>query len=412
MEKKARCDLAAVFAGDPLRVVLGFFSHAHELRLVSKAFAIHAPCAVDVSSTDVRVPPRVTSLVCRGRQEGDTLPPTFAAYIGRDLLRLDLGRMAMESLDFLEGCGVLEELYIQGCTVKSGRVINCESLVKLDMFDTDFQLGRVPKLQDLSMQECPLNQFLPPSLTSLNCSYTHTKLCFVGLMLTRLDIAGISLTSLDFLGAMPLKELSLSSCTWIGNDSEPWPLSADLVPHCVKLAISHTKIYLVGTFGLLVLDMIECPAIEEVPDAPFLETLNCADNDLSQDFITELMRLKLKELNAAWWGDADDPYELDFSGLVTLEYLAVPDTCISGKPPCYGIPPNLRVIRFSEEDVAALDFEERVIGLRADTKIYVRSFAALDTEPPEESGMEGGWKLIPTLTLQELLAQRAITDDE
>jgi hypothetical protein len=404
MAKKCRPDLHAVLEGDPLHVILGFFSRANMLRYVSKAFALHAPCVVNVSDTRVfppRVPSRVTSLICKHR-DCELLPllNPGIARLGRDLIRLDLRETLFASFDFLGVCWVLKELYLQGSAVQSSGLIHSESLVVLNMFDTDFELGRVPKLQELTMQECPVNRVLPPSLTSLNCSYTHTPLSFGGLMLTRLDISGKTLPSLDFLGLMPLKELFLTSCR-TNKSWQPWPLDGALLPWCVKLSISHTTIRPEGTFERLkVFDMQECPSVQRVLDAPLLTTLNCADNDLSVDFIDDLKRGMLTELNAAGCNQ-----EIDLSGLVDLEYLAVPDILLQGDPPLYGFPPNLRVVRFSEEDLD--DIETRLRGLPEHTQVYIRGFDVLDYEDPEESGLEGAWKSITTYTLDFLREYKA-----
>jgi len=381
MEKKAR-HLAAMIEGDPLRIVLEFVPGA-SLRAVSKTFALHAP--------------RVTALVFRGRQDGDALPLAFypgIVRIGRDLVRLDLRQIAIESFDFLGGLA-LKELYLEGSVGTA--VINSDSLEVLDMSDTEFRLGRLPKLLKATTRECPNSQVFPPSLTSLNCSYTRAPLWVRGLLLTKLDMSGLSLNSLQFLRDMPLKELFLTSCTWQDHD-EPWPLNAALLPLCVKLSVSHTTIYPEGTFAKLeVFEMQQCPNIENVPDAP-LTALNCSDNYLTEEFIEALKGLPmLTELKAAGCNEEE---ELDLSGLDKLEYLAVPDTRLFGEPPLYGFAPNIRVVRFSEQDIE--EFDERVLGLPDHTKVYVHGFDVFDFEYPEESGLEGAWKTVETVSVQEL----------
>lgn len=406
MTKMARRDLAAMIEGDPLRIVLEFLSRAHELRFVSKAFALYVLCDVDVSSSPdfPQVPSRVTSLVCRGRQA--TLPLTFypgVARIGRDLMRLDLRQMVIASFDFLDVCWALKELFLQGSIVQSGGVINCSTLQVLDMGDTEFRLGSVPNLQDLTIRECPNSQVLPPSLTSLDCSYTRAPLWLSGLQLTQLDMSGLSLKSLKLLRNMPLKVLFLTSCTLQDFMGDPWLLDAALLPHCVKLSVSNSTIYPKGTFPKLeVFEMQQCPNIEYVPDAPFLTTLNCSDNYLTEEFIEGLKGLPmLTELNAAGCNELED---LDFSGL-DLKYLAVPDTRVFGEPPSYGFPNKLHVVRFSEQDLE--EFDERVLGLPDHILVYIHSFDVHDYEDPEESGLERAWETVSTVTLQELRDQAA-----
>lgn len=405
-----------VLGGDILHVVFGFLSSAHEFRLVAREFALYAPCSVKVppSSDFPQLPSCVTSLVCKGPRYA--MHPDFyqeVDRVGRFLVRLDVSMMVLNAeFDFLASCPVLKELYVQQSSAQRyefGRgtsverqgvelVINCPSLEVLDMSDTEFRVGNVPKLKILAIRECPNPQVFPPSLTSLNCSYTLTPLWLHGLRLIHhLDLSGKKLPSLDFLH-MPLKVLFLTSCTWQDHEGEAWPLDAARLPLCVKLSVSHTEIYTQGPFASLeVFEMQQCPN-EGVPDAPLLTALNCSDNDVTEEFIDGLKGLpKLKELKAAGCNEEE---EIDFSGLVNLEYLAVPDTYLHGQPPLYGFPPNIRVVRVSEHDLE--DIEERVRGLPADTRVYVCGFDVFDYEDPEESGLEGAWKSVPTLTLQEL----------
>lgn len=408
MASRQRLEVRAVLGGDILRVLVEFLSRAHELRLVSKGFAL-VPCSVAVPPSQVflQLPSCVQSLVCSDFPF--VMPREFypgVARIGRFLARLDVNLMQFDSFDFLAACPALKELCVQGCTVKSGRVIHCPSLVVLDMDNTFFQVGDVPSLQTLSMQECPPPQVLPPSLTSLNCARTFGPLCIDAprlTRLTRLDLSRRSLASLDFLREMPLKELSLKSCTRDGApwplDIALWPLEAALLPHCVKLSISDTPMRLVGRFARLeVLGMQNCLNMT-VPDAP-LTSLNIADNELSREFIEGLERLPLIELNAAWCDEVGQ--EIDLSRLAHLQFLSIPDSCIGGEHPLYGFPPNVRVVRFSEGDLSRDLFEGRVLGLPPDAKVYVRSFDSLDPESLEQSGMEGAWKSVPTQTLQQL----------
>lgn len=417
MTSRQRIKRHAVLGGDTLRVVVEFLLRSPNLRLVSKEFAL-LPCSVKVppSSDFPQLPSCVTSLVCKGPRYA--MHPDFyeeVDRVGRFLVRLDVSMMVLNAeFDFLASCPVLKELYVQQSSAERyefGRgpsgverqgvelVINCPSLEVLDMSDTEFRVGDVPNLTKLDIRECPNPQVFPPSLTSLNCSYTLTPLWLHGLRLIHhLDLSGKKLPSLDFLKDMPLKVLFLTSCTGQDHEGEAWPLDAALLPLCVKLSVSHTEIYTQGPFASLeVFEMQQCPN-EDVPDAPLLTALNCSDNDVTEEFIDGLKGLpKLKELKAAGCNEEE---EIDFSGLVNLEYLAVPDTYLHGQPPLYGFPPNIRVVRVSEHDLE--DIEERVRGLPADTRVYVCGFDVFDYEDPEESGLEGAWKSVPTLTLQEL----------